>query len=234
VTEAEWLSTTDTYPLLNYLEERSSDRKRRLLGVACCRRIWHRMTDPRSRMAVEMTERFIEGQVSEVDLEAVSREAEVAYHERAHGRWYHGEDAAWVTAMAPVWKPKQWPCLGTVVSETVMVAGHFAGLSGTNKKTRKAAYGRGYEAERTAQAHLIRDIYGNPFRPVAFDPRWRTADTLGLARGVYEDRAFDRLPLLADALMDAGCADAAVLGHCRSDGLHTRGCWVVDLVLGKE
>jgi hypothetical protein len=84
------------------------------------------------------------------------------------------------------------------------------------------------------QAELVRDIFGNPFRPVAFDPRWRTEDTVGLARGIYEDRAFDRLPLLADALMDAGCADEQVLSHCKSEGPHVRGCWVVDLVLDKE
>ena len=81
---------------------------------------------------------------------------------------------------------------------------------------------------------LIRDVFGNPFRHVAFDPRWRTADTVGLARGIYEERAFDRLPLLADALMDAGCDEDQLLAHCRSDGPHVRGCWVVDLVLGKE
>jgi hypothetical protein len=83
-------------------------------------------------------------------------------------------------------------------------------------------------------ADQFRCILGNPFRSVAFDPRWRTADTLGLARGIYEERAFDRLPLLADALMDAGCADEHVIGHCRSEGPHVRGCRVVDLVLGKE
>jgi hypothetical protein len=86
-------------------------------------------------------------------------------------------------------------------------------------------------AERAA---WLRDLFANPFRPVAFDPRWRTEDTFGLARGIYEGRAFDRLPLLADALMDAGCADEQVLSHCRSEGPHVRGCWVVDLVLGKE
>jgi hypothetical protein len=64
-------------------------------------------------------------------------------------------------------------------------------------------------------------------------PGWRTSDTLGLARGIYEDRAFDRLPLLADALMDAGCDDEQILAHCHSPGPHVRGCWVVDLVLGK-
>jgi hypothetical protein len=93
---------------------------------------------------------------------------------------------------------------------------------------------RAYQAERSAQSALVRDIFGNPFRPVAFNPRWRTADVLGLARGIYEERAFDRLPLLADALMDAGCDPDDILTHCRSEGPHVRGCWVVDLVLGKE
>jgi hypothetical protein len=81
-------------------------------------------------------------------------------------------------------------------------------------------------------AALLRDIVGDPFRPATIDPRWRTADTVGLARGIYEDRAFDRLPLLADALMDAGCDSGTIVGHCHSIGLHTRGCWVVDLILG--
>ena len=85
----------------------------------------------------------------------------------------------------------------------------------------------------TSPQDLLRDIFGNPFRPVAFDPAWRTEAVVGLARGAYEDRAFDRLPALADALEDAGCADADILSHCRSAGSHVRGCWVVDLLLGK-
>jgi hypothetical protein len=81
---------------------------------------------------------------------------------------------------------------------------------------------------------LLREIVGNPFRSNTFERHWRTADTLGLARGIYEDRAFDRMPLLADALMDAGCADDKIISHCRTGGPHVRGCWLVDLVLGKE
>jgi hypothetical protein len=77
----------------------------------------------------------------------------------------------------------------------------------------------------------LHDIIGNPFRPVPFDPRWKTADVVGLARGIYEDRAFERMPLLADALMDAGCADERVIAHCREPGAHYRGCWAVDAVL---
>jgi hypothetical protein len=88
--------------------------------------------------------------------------------------------------------------------------------------------------ERIAQCEIIRCVFADPVRPVAFDPRWRTADAVGLARAIYEDRAFDRLPLLADALMDAGCEEEQVLGHCRGEGPHVRGCWVVDLILGKD
>jgi hypothetical protein len=88
--------------------------------------------------------------------------------------------------------------------------------------------------EELAQADLVRDIFGNPFRPVAIDPAWRTETVLALARGIYEERAFDRMPILADALQDAGCTNEDVLGHCRGPGPHVRGCWVVDLVLGKS
>ena len=80
---------------------------------------------------------------------------------------------------------------------------------------------------------LLRDIFGDPFRPVAFDPAWRTDAAVGVAAQMYARRDFGAMPILADALEDAGCDDAEVLGHCRAPGVHVRGCWVVDLVLGK-
>jgi hypothetical protein len=82
-------------------------------------------------------------------------------------------------------------------------------------------------------AILIRDVFGNPFRPVAFDPAWRTSAAVGIAQTMYESRDFAVMPILADALEDAGCDSPDVLAHCRGDGPHVRGCWVVDLVLGK-
>jgi hypothetical protein len=87
--------------------------------------------------------------------------------------------------------------------------------------------------ERARQvADIMRDIVGNPFRPVTFAPAWRTSTVLTLAQGIYADRAFDLMPILADALQDAGYEDSDLLGHCRGPGPHVRGCWVVDLVLG--
>jgi hypothetical protein len=81
---------------------------------------------------------------------------------------------------------------------------------------------------------LLDDIFGNPFYPVAFDPSWRTSAAVGLAASMYEARDFAGMPVLADALEEAGCGDADVLSHCRGGGPHVRGCWVVDLVLGKQ
>ena len=80
----------------------------------------------------------------------------------------------------------------------------------------------------------LREVFGNPFRPVTFDPAWLTSDVLALARGIYEERAFDRMPILADALQDAGCECDDILNHCRdANATHVRGCWALDLVLGK-
>ena len=79
---------------------------------------------------------------------------------------------------------------------------------------------------------LVWDVAGNPFRPVAFAPAWRTATVLALARRMYETREFSAMPILADALQDAGCHDDDVLSHCTAGGVHVRGCWVIDGVLG--
>src|SRR5262245_36318472 len=88
--------------------------------------------------------------------------------------------------------------------------------------------------EHARQADLLRDVVGNPFHPVVFFRRWRSPTAVALARRIYDDRDFAAMPLLADALQDAGCEVPTVLGHCRSGGEHVRGCWVVDGVLGKD
>ena len=80
----------------------------------------------------------------------------------------------------------------------------------------------------------MRELVGNPFRPVTFSPSWRTSTAVALAAQMYEARDFSAMPILADALQDAACTNDDILDHCRGPGQHVRGCWVVDLVLGKE
>ena len=91
-----------------------------------------------------------------------------------------------------------------------------------------------YAAESKAHCDIIRDVFGNPFRPVTFSPEWRTDTAVSLARTMYESRDFSAMPILADALEDAGCDNADILTHCRGSGPHVRGCWVVDSVLNME
>ncbi len=89
------------------------------------------------------------------------------------------------------------------------------------------------DESRKAQCGLLRDIFGNPFHPVTFAPEWRTDTVRALAAQMYESRDFGAMPILADALQDAGCDNTEILDHCRGEGPHVRGCWVVDLLLDK-
>lgn len=84
------------------------------------------------------------------------------------------------------------------------------------------------------EASILRCVFGNPFRAVSADPSWLTSTVTALAEGIYQDRAFDRLPILADALQDADCDNSDILTHCRSSGPHVRGCWAVDLLTGRK
>lgn len=93
---------------------------------------------------------------------------------------------------------------------------------------------RGGTDATTRQCELLREQFGNPFRRPTMQNRWFSSDVIGIARGIYEDRAFERMPILADALMDAGCEDERILSHCQATSEHVRGCWLLDLVLKKE
>ncbi|WP_232069905.1 hypothetical protein [Gemmata massiliana] len=90
------------------------------------------------------------------------------------------------------------------------------------------------EQEQRAQADLLRDIFGNPFRSAPFSRSWCSGTAVAIAERMYECRDFSAMPILADALQEAGCDGTDVLNHCRGSGPHARGCWVVDLVLGKK
>jgi hypothetical protein len=100
-----------------------------------------------------------------------------------------------------------------------------------------AAVSRRWDVTPVKKADLVRDLFGNPFRPAALSPEWlawKDGTVPKLAQAVYDGGRFTDLPILADALEDAGCTDAEILNHCRSGGEHVRGCWVVDLLLGKS
>ncbi len=214
MTEAEWLACDDLSKMASFLRERGSARKHRLSVCASARLIWQLFTDIRSRQAVEVSERFADGACKIRELHRAHRNAGAVVEQFAY---LSPQYLAASTAESAARKDYNfgWAFGFEYVSESVPVG------------DQRAAIVRWQHA-------LLRDILGNTFRLVALDPSWLTSDVEALARGIYEEKAFDRMPILADALQDAGCANDDVLNHCRGDGPHVRGCWVVDLLLGKE
>ncbi|QEL16563.1 hypothetical protein [Limnoglobus roseus] len=231
MTEAEWLSERYPGPMLTRLKSRVSARKARLLAVACCRRVWDVMIDDRCRRAVELAERSADELVDESVLDRASGEAGEAYEE-CLDHWEMDQVGAWPEGPPRFgWEAHEYACsAASYVSNTPRVRDED--LIQVFKDTLRSAPAESDEGPH--YCNLIRDVLGNPFHPVAFNRTWLTSTVVSLAEGIYADRAFDRLPILADALQDAGCENEDILAHCRGDGPHVRGCWVVDLVLGKS
>ena len=217
MTEAEWLACQNPGRMLLRSESKATMRKLRLFACACCRRIRHLLTDDRLRRMVEVAEGMADAVVEAAgeDFRAAQQAAFDALNTTTGA-------AARLAARAVIEAafPACSPDLALRVAMTAKDAKYA-----NDRITRRL--------EEHAQAGILYEIIGNPFRPVAVDPSWLTPGVVELARTIYEDRAFDRMPALADALEDAGCHDTDILAHCRQPGQHVRGCWVVDLLLGK-
>jgi hypothetical protein len=264
LTEAEWLAATDPGSMLNFLARgsqrslprwyyrfarrppppddrpRASTRKLRLFARACCRRVWDRIFDPVAQSAVELAERFVEGEVAAEELLAAARAAARSPRSPADG-----VQAAVATALAPEWNPTKWPCAESVTMFAVLAAGGRRRDTARGVEARNRSQDLGRAEESAAHCALVRELFGDFFRPApAVDPAWlawRGGTVAQLAQAAYEERHLPEgtldlahLAALADALEEAGCIDAQLLGHLRGPGQHVRGCWAVDLVLGKS
>lgn len=236
ISEIEWLQSTDSSKLIHFLEHQRgiADRKWWLFAVGCCQFILDAIHDHRSRNAFDVVERLADGNATTHDLDAAHRLAcEVLTDIGADRKWYPPEDVARVITM-PNSTPSSMAYGASM--RVCSVIGQFAWKAAMGKGRRYQDKMRRMAYERQGNIHLslVRCVFGNPFRPAASDPRWLTPTVVALAQGIYDDRAFNRLPVLADALEEAGCTDPAILEHCRGPGPHARGCWVVDLLLGNN
>ncbi len=238
MTEAEWLACTDSMPMLEYLWGKAGDRKLRLFACACCRRIWRLLSDERSRTAVQTAERYADGLAALPELTTAFEGANAAYRDGGDAFYGIRTDITPPHSVAPhgaaihAANPQVWGLHGAANS-----AAHGVFIN-TRTGYSQADVNAAVIPERAAQAPLLRCIIGNPFRHSPPLPpavlAWNDGTVRRIAVGIYEERAFDRLPILADALLDAGCDNEELLAHCRSDGPHVRGCWAVDLILGKS
>jgi hypothetical protein len=228
LTEAEWLKSNDPTALLEFLLEQGlSERKARLLACACCRRVWPLLPDPRSRTAVEVGERFADGLASAVELARARNAAgEVCDRRSQKAEW-----AAYWSANAKL-SGVEGPL--PTAFDTVATAAVRQAAEQTNTD-QFARFEAASAATQRAHAELIREVAGNPFRPPVVEPHWlawHRGVVTALAEAIYEERAFDRLPILADALEDVGCTECELLAHLRSGKEHVPGCWALDAVLG--
>jgi hypothetical protein len=235
MTEVEWLACTDPKPMLAFVGGKASSRKLRLFAVACCRMIWPLITNVRSRKSVEMSEACADDPSKHKVMIAAAKGAKNAIS-YTHSRLTYPE---WMGV-----------AIGFIAARDCALAdAREAAHSVTGLITRVAW--PDHESSARNSVAFLRDIIGDPFRPSRSLPsavlNWNGGTVCRIARGIYDEHAFDRLPILHDALLDAGCNDEAILAHCREraphipgcwfidpSGPHVRGCWVVDLLLGKE
>lgn len=243
MTEAEWLACENPEQMIRHLDPVRDARRLILFHLSCCEHWSAFITHEASLQALHLMGQYVDrpASIAEWDdllslaqaasLSMVSREdasvAQVARESAIHAVMgmaiasHPSSDLEWA-------RDYHWAAVGDLAQSVT--------LSKMNPEIL-------YEAVRVPapdievtsyQVRILREIFGNPFRPVALDPRWLTSTVRFLAQSIYEDRAFDRLPILADALMDDGCDEPDILHHCRGPGPHVRGCWVVDAILGKS
>ena len=203
--DVEWVTCSHPIMMLEHLRGQASDRKLRLFAIACCHQVRDLLTSNGFGEDLAVVERFADGLATEEELRSV--------HLRLPDS--PTNQAATLTAHAAA--------VGTVGACSILRAEASGNL--TNPKS-EGDYYAGEAGEMRRQCRLFRDIIGNPFRPVTVDPDWLTSTVNALAQIMYEHRDFSPMPILADALQDAGCDNTDILNHCRGPGPHVRGCWV--------
>jgi hypothetical protein len=228
MTEVEWLACDDVRKLLAWFEWGTCPaRKWQLFALACIEPIRPRLRDDRLLAALVAVARAAESECTAQELERAWDGARAAHDEiwedASEQRWFYVQERA-ARAVVLATQPDHRESVPEVAARCVDLFGLCAEEGG--------ALVRRHANQR--HVALVHEIFGNPFRPVSLDPSWLTTDVLALARGIYDELAFDRTPILADALQDAGCDNDDVLNHCRNaNQTHVRGCWVIDLLTGR-
>ncbi|WP_439621821.1 hypothetical protein [Gemmata sp.] len=250
LTEADWVAADNPHTLLHHIRASASHRKLRLFACACCQPLVDLINRSGGKTKLAATEQYADGLITEKkylaafnrirppgrgrlqgviwfafaalgwpDAEGVNWGFDQATEDLVRGTWAAGEHAEHHTNRA---------CLHAINARTLLALGDV------NDDRPSNAFRIQMDAEKAECADLFREVFGNPFRPIAFNADWRTDTVVSLATAAYESRDFSTLPILADALQDAGCDADDLLAHCRDPKqAHVRGCWALDLVLGK-
>ena len=231
MTADDWYASNSLEDLIASSGLPEGHRKFRLFNAACARRVAHLMPDNNARRLIDLAEQRADGLLPDEDWLRAVFETVDPYIGNEAARDDAGGTTFGVLMHLHQTDPRSVLRLAESVVETRAFVAYTRGHPTTvslDDWMRQAV-----EDETRALCDLFRCVCGNPFRPLAIDARWLTSTVRALALGIDTDQAFDRMPILADALQDAGCDREGVLGHCR-EGVHARGCWVVDHLLNKS
>jgi len=204
---SEWQTCTDPKHMIEFVQDKVSDRKLRLFAVEMCESVWRHYDHPEKAAVLELLSSYAEGKAVQQDV----KQACEVYDDSA---FFRLQAVKYLLYQATLFTDDGWT--------NAKLANHYQMVL--------------YPDPERAVARLHELIGPLLFRAVAIPPailRWNDGTAVAIAKAIYDERAFDRLPILADALEDAGCTDADILNHCRLPGEHVRGCWVLDLLLGQ-
>jgi hypothetical protein len=215
----EWLECTEPKKMLRFARRKVNDRKLRLFACGCCRRVWKDLSLKPVRQAVEAAEQFANETLTAQELQHKHAKGVLAFTKTFPRNFAKmQEDSSYAIKMYR---------MALAVNVAHDPPFQISQLDRLDKD----------EFLKALSPSLLRCVVGNPFRPLTADSKWLTwkdGTVVQLAQVIYDECAFDRLPILADALEEAGCTNTDILNHCRQPGEHVRGCWVIDLLLGKE
>jgi hypothetical protein len=220
MTEEQWLKCKkrpDT--MLASVASRATERKLRLYACACTRHVWpHLIAEDHSRELLELHERYADGLISREEVVAAGRPA------------WEAVGTGFDSSVKNRGKEETPEKRAVVVASLSQASAVGAAMFFTDQ-----CWQRDNDQEKNKLCQYFREIFGPLlFRPVTINAAWLTPTVTNLAQAIYDERAFEQMPVLADALEDAGCTSTEMLNHCRQPGVHVRGCWVVDLILGKS
>lgn len=241
MTEAEWLLSEAPAPMTRFLRGKTSDRKLLLFACACCRTVWPSIPSLLQE-AIRVAEEYADGRCTRAELgravgaaHRVRRKSNTldrAAYDAARSTGdpaFVAERIASIVAYAAA--PDPSPSARVTIVDGQSVWEEIA------PNADRLIWTASFASHLLLESSLLRDIIGPlPFRAINCAGAvlgWNDGPVVKLAQDIYNERAFDRLSILADALDEVGCKDADILSHCRQERAHVRGCWVVDLVLRK-
>lgn len=245
MTEQEWLTLSERpRALVGKMVGKGRSRLMYLCATACCRRVAHLMPDPRCLKTVEVAEAFADRKAKKEELEAAYGGLDAVLETLDRGAWPPATNGAGarlqaVNSVCQMRTADKYFAART--SQVAVIAAACAVLPAGEPYVRDVEVAhRSRAPEEAAQVALFRDLFRQAFVPVLFERAWRTPLVVSVAQAAYDERRLPRgeldavrLSVLADALEEAGCGEETVLAHLPSAGPHVRGCWALDLALGK-